>query len=214
MIESFVVYDAHILRIATGRTAVNLRELLAALRDIDDAVLRHHLFRFPLSPSYDFSEYGHELAWWAAAGLQDAVLAERLGNFDPYADPEPAVLRRALVDIVEDHLMSSGHVPWARPGHELHLARSILVTYPTGRTAIDLGELREALLAASRGSLYFHFFEARTRVAGRTDDYSAWLRGSLGRPDLADAVGRIDFPSLRVEELREALVTILEEAQR
>ncbi|MDI7267827.1 MAG: DUF5752 family protein [Myxococcota bacterium] len=209
--EPFVFHDAHVLRVATGRSVVNLRELLAALRDCDAGILRHHLFRFPLDPAYDFSAYGHELAWWAENGLQDAVLAERLGNFDPYDDPEPEALRAALLDIVEDHLMSIAHVPWARPGRELHLMRSIVVAYPVGREAGSLAELRDAILVASRGSLYYHFFEARTRLAGRVDDFSAWIASSLGRPDVVAAIRRIDSPALRIDGIRDEVARILAE---
>jgi hypothetical protein len=208
----FAVYDAHALRMPTGRTVVNLREMLTALRYAEPSVLRHHLFRFPLDPAYDFSAFGHDFAYWADVGLQDAVLAERLGNFDPYENPDPEALRAALVDIVEDHLMSSAHVPWARPGRELHLMRSILVAYPTGRTAEDLAGLREAVLEASRGTLYFHFFEARVRLAGRSDDFSTWIEQGLGRLDVAAALRRIDFPALRVEDVREAVAAVLAEA--
>jgi hypothetical protein len=209
---TFYLHDAHVLRMATGRTVLNLRELLTALRDADPAVLRHHLFRFPLDPAYDFSAFGHEFAYWAESGLQDPALAERLGNFDPYANPEPEALRAELIDIIEDHLMSSNHVPWARTGHELHLQHSLLVAYPTGRQATNLAELRDAVLGASRGSLYFHFFEARTRVAGRRDDFGRWIAESLGRQDVADALQRIDFPVLRIDDVREHVARVLAEA--
>lgn len=210
--DSFILCDAQALRVATGRSVVNLRELLAALRDVEGDVLRHHLFRFPLDPAYDVSAFGHEFAYWAESGLQDAVLAERLGNFDPYDDPEPEALRLALLDIVEDHLMSVGHVPWARPGRELHLMSSLLVAYPTGRRAASLAELREAVLGASRGSIYFHFFEARTRLEVHTDDFSAWVEGSLGRSDVAAAIRLIDFPALRIDDVRESVAGVLAEA--
>lgn len=210
--QPFVLYDAHALRMATGRDAVNLRELLTALREVEPEVLRHHLFRFPLDPAYDFSPYGHELAHWAEAGLQDSALAERLGNFDPYDNPEPEALRAALIEIVEDHLMASRHVPWARPGRELHFQRSTLVAYPTGVRVTDLAGLRDAVFRASRGSIYYHFLEARTRLDVRSDDFSAWIEGSLGLTDLAAAIRRIDFPALRIEDVRDSVAGLLAEA--
>ncbi len=211
-VHPFVLCDAHALRMATGRNALNLRELFTALREVDAAVLRHHLFRFPLDPAYDFSAFGHEFAYWAEAGLQDAVLAERLGNFDPYDNPEPEALRAALLEIVEDHLVASHHVPWARPGGELHFQRSMLVAYPTGVEATDLPGLRDAVARASRGAIYYHFFEARTRLDVRSDDFSAWVEGSLGLRDLAAAIRRIDFPALRIEDVRDAVGRLLTEA--
>jgi len=175
-------------------------------------VLRHHLFRFPMDPAYDFSQYGHELAYWAEVGLQNAALAERLGHFDPYRGPDLDALRWQLVDIVEDHLMGSPHVPWVRPGRELHLMRSILVAYPTGKQASSLVELCDLLRDVSRGCLYFHFFEARSRLADRKDDFSTWIAGSLGRDDVAQAIRGIDFPALRVDGVRASIIRILSEA--
>lgn len=210
--QPFVLYDAHLLRSATGRNAVNLRELLTALREVDAAVLRHHLFRFPLDPAYDFSAFGHEFAYWAETGLQDAVLAERLGNFDPYDNPEFEALRAALLEIVEDHLTASHHVPWVRPGRELHFQRSTLVAYPTGVEVTDLLGLRDAVTRASRGTIYYHFFEARTRLDVRSDDFSAWLEGSLGMSELAAAIRRVDFPALRIEDVRDTVARLLTEA--
>jgi hypothetical protein len=212
--QPFEMFDAHALRIATGRTVLNLRELLTAVRDVEPAVLRHHLFRFPLDPAYDFSAFGHEFAAWAETGLQDAVLAEKLGHFDPYVDPDPEALRNALLEIVEEHLIGLAHVPWARPGRELHLMRSILVAFPTGRVASTLGELRAAVGEASRGSLYFHFFEARTRLEPRSDDFSRWVDAALGRSDVAEALRQIDFPALRIDDVRGQVGRILAEVAR
>ena len=211
-VQPFVLYDAHAVRMATGRDAVNLRELLTALREVDGAVLRHHLFRFPLDLAYDVSAFGHEFAYWAESGLQDSVLAERLGNFDPYLDPQPEALRAALVEIVEDHLMAAHHVPWVRPGRELHFQRSLLVAYPTGVTATDLAGLQDAVCRAAPGAIYYHFFEARTRLDGRSDDFSAWVDGSLGLPEVAAAMRRIDFPAMRIEDVRDTLARLLGEA--
>ena len=207
----FRLFDAHPLRMPAGRSVVNLRELLAAVRDVDDQILRHHLFRFPLDPTYDFSQYGHEFASWAEVGLQDAALAERLGNFDPYRNPEPCSLRAGLIDIIEDHLAESHHVPWARPGCELHLTRSILVAYPTGREACSLAELAELIRGSSRGSFYFHFFEARSRLAERADDFSTWIASALGQAEIAERIRRIDFPALRVDGVRGAVLRALPE---
>ncbi|MBI5502021.1 MAG: hypothetical protein HY907_17395 [Deltaproteobacteria bacterium] len=212
--EPFLMHDAHALRIATGRSVLNLRELLTTLREAEPEVLRHHLFRFPLHPAYDFSAFGHELAAWAETGLQDAVLAEKLGHFDPYADPATDAVRAALLDIVEEHLIGLSHVPWARPGHELHLMRSILVAYPTGEAARTLRELAAAVRRSSRGSLYFHFFEARLRLCPQDDDFSRWLEVQQGRADAAAVLRRIDFPALRVDEIREQVAATLEEAGR
>ena len=64
----------------------------------------------------------------------------------------------------------------------------------------------------SRGSIYYHFVEARRRTNGMGDDFTVWLSefGDEVSP-LLDTLKAIDFYFLSLKELKNTLVAICSE---
>jgi len=103
----FRVMDCALIRMSTGLKAQNLRELLQGVRQAPAASIYHHFWGRLLEPTFDEPEYGNDFAAWAARGLNDRALAERLGTIDPgeFADLEE--LRAAVIDAIEMRLDES-----------------------------------------------------------------------------------------------------------
>lgn len=204
----FLVKDCALITLATGLRAQNLRELRDRIQQCPLQSLEHHFFFSQLQPSFDDPEYHNDFAIWARHALHDRPLAERLGVLDPlkYADLDG--LRGTLLDVVEERLSESETVPWATSRQEFTFLRSQIVVFDTGIRAQTPAGLAELIPHLSTGSIFYHFVEARRRVEGRRDDFSAWLDDTDARPELCAQLGRVDYYFLSLSELRDKLAAI------
>lgn len=207
--ESFAVLDCGLVRCASGRVCLNLREFLDAVRSVPEAVLEHHMMRCALEDAFELNEFPNDFARWSWFALGDHVLGETLALVDPYRYPTIGELRAALVNLVEDRLWGLERVPWCRPGLELHLVESRLVAYDTGERISSLAALAEAVDRISLRSLFYHVHEARRRTGGRSDDFSQWLEDFGEAPGLVARIRAIDFYFLNLSQLRQELSRVL-----
>lgn len=209
--EPFELYDCTLTRCAVGRVCTNLRELLEAVRSVPEAVLEHHMMRCALGDYFELYEFPNDLAHWCWNALGDHVLGEQLGAVDPYQQPSMEALRASLVSTIEDRLWGLDRVPWCRPGMELYLLQSRLVTYDTGERLPTPAAMAEAIERMSTRSLFYHVHEARRRTAGRTDDISSWLEAFEVDAALVTGLRRIDFYFLNLNQLRQEFYRVFQE---
>jgi hypothetical protein len=113
-----------------------------------------------------------------------------------------------VLNAIEDRLWGLDRVPWCRPGVELHLVESRLVTYDTGERIPTPTALAEAIERMSVRSLFYHVHEARRRSGGATDDFSLWLETVGAEPSLVARIRGIDFYFLNLSQLRQELVQV------
>jgi hypothetical protein len=203
--EPFAVCDCSLVRFATGRVCTNLRELWAAVRNVPEPVLEHHMMRCALDDYFELYEFPNDLARWCWDALGDNIIGEQLGLVDPYQHPDLETLRQELLTVIEDRLWGLDRVPWCKEGRELHLMESRLVTYDTGERISSLAVLAESIDRISLRSLYYHFHEARRRSAGKGDDFSTWLEQLGADPALVGRIRSIDFYFLNLNQLRREL---------
>ncbi|MCE5267192.1 MAG: DUF5752 family protein [Planctomycetaceae bacterium] len=204
--EPFCVMDCSLVRLATGRTCSNLRELLEAIRTAPEAVIEHHMMRCAVADHFELYEFPNDFARWCWTALGDNVAAEELGLIDPYRQYSSGPLRAMLVNTIEGRLWGLDHVRWCRPGLELHLIESRLIAYDTEERLNTPSALLDAIEQMSMRSLFYHVHEARRRTEGRSDDFSAWLEQLGADPGLISALRAIDFYFLNLSQLREALI--------
>jgi len=207
--EPFALFDCGLVRCASGRVCSNLRELLDAVRTVPEAVLEHHMMRCALEDAFELNEFPNDFARWSWFALGDHVLGEALSLADPYRYPNIGELRSALVNLIEDRLWGLDRVPWCRPGLELHLVHSRLVTYDSGERIPSLAALAEAVDRIPLRSLFYHVHEARRRTGGRSDDFSQWLENLGTAPSLVARIRAIDFYFLNLSQLRQELSRVL-----
>lgn len=210
--QPFLVKDCALITLATGLRAQNLRELRDRIQQCPLQSIEHHFFFSQLQPSFDDPEYHNDFALWARRALHDSPLAERLGVLDPlkYADLEG--LRATLLDVVEERLSESEMVPWASTRHEFAFLRSQVVVFDTGMRAETPAALAELIPHLSTGSVFYHFVEARRRVAGRLDDFRAWLDcAGPSTAELCERLALINYHFVSLSELRDQLTVIFRE---
>jgi hypothetical protein len=202
--------ECFLMPMPIGRKAVNLRELLEALREVEEPVLFYHLLQSRLIQSQPEVEYPNDFAIWAASALQDSRLAEKLSSFDPFEFDNLTQVRQAMVDAVEEYLWDLPNVPWARPGMEFHFCEASTVVMRSEISAENLGQFCQALHDVGLDSVYYHFFEARWRLGVQeTDDFSYWIDSNFDLPQLVAAIRSIDVYFYTLPEIRTTLLNLV-----
>ena len=205
----FIVKDCALAAIATGKRAQNIRELLDNIRTISAASIYYHFWGGLLRPRFDDPEYNNDLAIWAFYGLQDTVLAERLGIIHPndYSDLE--ALRGEIIDVLEERLDEMDWVPWAKADNQFYFVRSQIVVFDTMRRIRTPEELARLIPDLSLGSIFYHFIDAQRRSPKGIDDFQAWLMESFqGYDALCRSLDALDPFFSGLNDLRTKLIQI------
>jgi hypothetical protein len=95
-------------------------------------------------------------------------------------------------------------------GREFHFMKSVIFILPTPYFAHDLREFVETLRKISIGSLYYHVFESRLRTKRGLNDFTIWMRDSLGEEELGEKIAQFDPFTYTLEGLRLALIQLIE----
>jgi small-conductance mechanosensitive channel len=208
--EPFHFHSRTHLTELTGFEAKNLPELVDILKKVPDAVIYYHTHHFLEQHHYLTPEPSNDFAVWVNDALGDDVLSEGLASVDTFAFSNLEALRERLVGIIEEHLSKGCDSRDAMPGREFHFAKSVSVILPTHYIAHDLREFIEGLRKISLSSLYFHIFESRLRLGKGLNDFSIWIQDSVGEPELAKEIARLDPYTYTLEGLRSALIQLIE----
>lgn len=210
MTGTFTIKDCALIQIAAGVRAQNVRELRDRLQAVDPGCIDYHFWGGLLRPSFDDPEYANDFAAWARHGLHDHKLAERLGMIDPVEFADIELLRRELIDVLEERIDEGEYLTWAKPEQQFQFIRSQIVVFDTGRRLSRPAELVSAIPAMSAGSVYYHFVDARRRPPLRIDDFRAWLAGfGDAHAPLADALAGVDPFFNTLVELRDELARLV-----
>ena len=203
----FRIRDCAITVVALGHTAYNLRELRNHIAAVPAASLAHHFYDALLRPSFDDREFRNDFAAWVRRQLRDERLAEILGVLDPLDEGQTIEeARDRLVEILDDRLAEMTDLPQVGPGREFRFLRSQFVVFGTALEAVTPGELGARVRAATTGSVFYHFIDARWRTKDRRDDYTLWLEswGEATAP-LRARLAQIDFQLWSLPELRDRI---------
>lgn len=207
-LNPFLFHECLILTMPTGKTAVNLREMLQTIREVNTSVLSYHLWQSRMTIAPPEAEYPNDFAVWAANSLQDSRLAEKLSVIDPFGFEDMEQTREVLAEILEEYMWDLPSVPWARPGFEFHFCEaSTVVLVRSHIVAGTLSEFRSCLAGVGIDSIYYHFVDARWRLRKlKMDDFSIWIRDSYGLPELVSDIQGIDVWFYTLEGIREAIL--------
>lgn len=199
------------LREILGKEAEDEKRLVELIEEVPLDSIYFHTHSYFLRHSYVERVYPNDFAQWVAMEVRDHVLGERLAVVDPFAFTNLEGLREELISIIDDHLSRTSIVPRVIFGAPFHFNQSRILEVPTGLVVTTLRAFRHALADVEVSAIYFHVFEARHRLARAENDFSAWVRQSLGLPELAQRLQSINPYLGSLERLRSALVTICDE---
>lgn len=208
--EPFSFYSRMNITELTGLKAKNLRELIDIMKKMPDSVTYYHTHHFLEEHHYLTPEPSNDFAVWVSDALGEEVLGERLASVNTFEFPSLGALRDRLVGIIEEHLSKGANGREAMAGRDFYFMKSLSVVLPTTYKVHDLREFIETLRKISLGSLYFHVFESRLRLGKGLNDFTTWLRDSLGEEELGEEVARLDPYTYTLEGLRSTLIQLIE----
>lgn len=210
--QEFEIKDCTLLAIATGRRAVDLKELRDILAAISQGSIFYHFWGGLLQPRFEEREYNNDFAAWAWYGLHDAPLAERLAVIDPSEFIELEELRQELLEIIDMRLDERDYLSWVHATTCFEFIRSQIVIFDTNKRAPSPERLAALLPGLDVGSIFYHFIDARRRLKNHGDDFSFWL-SSHGEPyhELAAKLAGVDIYFEPLSHLKEQLIKIFGE---
>ena len=195
----------------TGSKAFNIAELLAGIKEADDAVIYHHTHRFIKQSHHLVPEGANDFAYWVTNTVQADRLGEELTSIDIVQYHSLADIRDAFVKMLERHIAENpGPIRTVAPGREFHFMRAIRFSLPTECVARDYASFIECLRNVSVSSLYLHVFEARLRPPYGVDDFSHWFKTNFNDDIVGKEISRLDPYSYTLESVRQRIIRIIE----
>ena len=203
---------AHLTRIGREKAA-NLGELLEGIRTCPDTSIFQHTFQTLREHHFIREGFSNDFAHWAFAACNEVGLAERLSALDIREFISVEDLRQRLVQIVGGYLEQNPRARDRMAFEPFYFCASELVVIPTPYVARNLGEFADALKLVSLHAIYYHFIDARLRLKLNSNDFSLWLENELDLGMLADRINRIDIYTQTLQDVRRALLRIVETAR-
>jgi Family of unknown function (DUF5752) len=197
---------------ATGLNAKTLRELRDLIASVSGESVAHHTYRYFLKGHV--MEYTNDFAHWAGESLEESALAEVLSNIDPYEYASVDLLREKLLRTVDDYLGKFPEPREALPRDEFYFNETVSLVFPAGIRARNLAEFLLAIKYVDASALFYHFYDARTRTPGGSDEFSRWLQDALEKTELAARVRSIDPFMHNLEGIRERIAEAVEDEVR
>jgi hypothetical protein len=210
--QPFVFKKVLYLVEVTGCRARSLDELLQGLAVVPAESVGYHMHREFLAYKFAPIEYPNDFAYFVAKVLGDDVLGEKLANLRVFHHRSLDALRLEIARVVGAHLIEHPEAAEQRsaPARDFHFLMARPAVMGCGRVATTLAELTGALAEVESSSLYFHLFETRfSGGGGRDNDFSEWIRSSLGEEALAARVANVDPYMFSLEQVRRTLLQAL-----
>ncbi len=194
---------------STGYKANSLKQLRDLISLVSDESIYHHTYQYFLKGN--LLEYTSDFAQWVGESLEDRALSEQLSNIDPYEYSNISALRKVLMNVIDSYLKNFPEPRDALPGSEFYFLETSAIIFNSGVVARNLAEFMIAIQHVDPASIYFHFFEARSRLGQSVDDFSKWVEEVLGKDDLAEKIRAIDLFMHNIDGIREHLEELITE---
>lgn len=206
--EPFRFSTSSLLVEITGKKAYHLKDFIKILKEIDESSIFYHIHHAFREYSFAPGQYSNDFARWIGDELEEKNLAERVASINVRDFTDINSLRRKLIEIIEDHLMSAIEIRKAPAGREFNFLRNIAFVSSTPYEVKTLEEFASALDKVGMRSLYYHFFDARLRLGRKTNDFSYWVETSLGEPEIAGKIEQLDPYFITMDQLKEKIISI------
>ncbi len=209
--EPFVFYTRMHLTELTGLRASTLGQLLELVKEVNGSCIYHHTHRFLQQHQYLSPEPPNDFAYWVTEVLGEDELGELLASIDVVQFGTIRSLREKIASTIGSYLAKNpmAKVRFSGENEEFHFMKSISFVIPTKYTAHGLGEFADMLGKVTIDSIYYHIFEARLRLEKDTNDFSNWIRTSIGDERLAREISQLDPYTFTLEGLRNRMVRII-----
>jgi len=210
----FYFYTSSNLVELTGEKANTLEELAALLKRCSGSAIFYHVFQSYRERHFAIEKYHSDFAQWISTSLDEEALAEMLGTLDIRDFTTIRSLRECMIEIIDDHLRRLPQSGSRRGKTPFFFCQSISVIMPTKYIAKGLEEFYQIIGKIGIQSIHYHLIEARLRLGIHTNDFSHWLRESLGLKDLSQRIEDIDIYLHTLEEIRQIILQYVQKEMR
>ena len=200
--DPFVFYSEASLVQCTPFMADSLPSLLECLHRVSGSSIFYHFYYSLLQRHFLKTEFQNDFALWADQTLLEPVLAERLATVDPLDFPSVRASRNRLIEYVRAFVGESQTYIRVPPGKEFRFQELKSFSYPSGLRAKSLEEFGRVVRRISVESVFYHMVEARLRLEDGTNDFSIWIEGCCGDPELARQLEALNPYRYGLAELR------------
>ncbi|MFO7760171.1 MAG: DUF5752 family protein [Thermodesulfobacteriota bacterium] len=207
----FEIKDCALIAIATGESAVTLKEFFNIINKITPASIYHHFWGGLLLPRFEEREFNNDFASWAKRELDDDKLAEQLALISPTDFPDLESLRREIIDVVMERMNEASCLSWFPASSALEFIRSRIVVFDTHVRVAEPRELGEIIPDLSPSTIFYHFIDARRRVAEGKDDFRAWLENWEECSGLCEKLADLDPYFDTLNKLRSRIAAVFAE---
>ncbi|NJD21477.1 MAG: hypothetical protein FIA82_02230 [Melioribacter sp.] len=206
----FQFYSSQNLIFLTGRKAKNLDELLTGIKEVEEMSIYYHSHHYLEQREFLSPEPPNDFFYWITNDLQNKMLGEMVASIDLRQMNSLKEIQSKIIEVIEKSLMQNieANLTNVSTGEEFLFMSVRSFVYPTKYTASDLSEFRYCLRTVPLNSIYFHFFG--TRFNKSLPSMSDWLSTSLNEAELAQKFEKIDPYTITLENLREALIRLVE----
>jgi len=208
--KPFHFYTRLHLKELTGLKARNLTDLVNVLKMAPDSVVYYHTHHFLEEHQFLTPEPANDFALWVDESLDEHVLSEKLANIDTFAYFSLDALKSMIVSVIEQYMAGNPASRLVTGENDFHFLKSNSIVVPTPYFASDLREFVEVLRKITIDSLYYHIFESRLRLQKRSNDFSVWMRDSVGEHDLADKIDSLVPYTSTIEAMRSFIIQNIE----
>ena len=201
------VAASYLIRIRPER-AWTLAELAQGLGTVSDDSIFYHTFQS--LEAHHYTNFSNDFSQWCLTACNEAILAEELSAVDLRDIVAVEDLRKLLAAKLETYL-SRKPQSGSRPAFEpFYFCEALETVVFLDARALTLAELAAGIRLMSNQTLHYHFINSRLRLHYQTNDFSNWIDGCLGLPDLARRINRIDFYTNTLGGIRKELVQVIE----
>ncbi len=206
----FQFYSSQNLIFLTGRKAKNLEELLTGIKEVEEMSIYYHSHHYLEQREFVSPEPPNDFFYWITNDLQNKMLGEMVASIDLRQMNTLKEIQTKLTEVIEKSLMQNNEINLTNvsTGEEFLFMSVHTFVYPTKYTAANLSEFRYCLRTVPLNSIYFHIFGARFNKS--LSNMSDWLSSSLNEVELAQKFENIDPYTITLENLREALIRLVE----
>jgi hypothetical protein len=204
--------SAPLLRIGRQR-ASNLAELLEAVRTCPDDSIFQHTFQTLQQHHFIREGFSNDFAHWAFAACNEVGLAERLASIDVRDFTTLKDLRARIISTIDEYLRHNPRSANRAALEPFYFCATDSVVIPTPFVARNLQEFADCVQKVSLHAIHYHFIEARLRLKLNSNDFSIWLQEEMELPQAADRLNRIDIYTQTLQDVRRAIVRIIQTAR-
>jgi len=200
---------SYLTRICNQR-ASNVRALRAGLKRCSAASIFYHTFHSLGRLHFIPQGFSNDFAEWVLKSCNQPRLAEQLASLDIREYLSLTRLRADLWGLVNSYCLENPREARQPAFEPLYFCESIEVEVPLGKQARNLKEFREGITGLSHAAFHFHFITSRLRLRLRSNDFSLWLAGELGRESLARRINRLDIYTATLDGVRQQVIDQLD----